>query len=132
MTAQDIIVQELGTYDLSCDGTSLRVNFVCDDGSRRCVTVPTVYLGNLIMTLPQLMQRALQARHQDDSLRLVHRTDRICIEKSSDPKIIVLTLATPDGFEVSFGLSRQQIAIFEDAAKAIDGVNSDPMSPVLS
>jgi hypothetical protein len=132
MAAPDIVVRELGTYDLSCDGTSLRLNFVSHDGSRGSLIIPTEYLKSLIMTLPQLMQRALRARHQDDSLRLVYPADRVRIERSSDPKVIILSLETADGFSVSFGLSRQQIAIFEDAAKAIDRGNSDTTSPVFN
>ncbi len=72
------------------------------------------------MTLPRMMKQALRVHHQDESLRLVYSADSIPIEQSSDPKIIIVTFATPDGFEVSFGLTRQQMTVFDAAVDALE------------
>jgi hypothetical protein len=45
---------------------------------------------------PRMMRQPLQARHQDESLRLVYPTDNISIEESSDQSTIIVTLATPE------------------------------------
>ena len=58
------------------------------------------------MTLPRMVRQALRARHQDESLRLVYPAGKISSEQLSDTKTIIVTLATPDEFEVSFGLTR--------------------------
>ena len=57
----------------------------------------------------KLMTQALSARYGDDSLRLVYPADAVHIEKSPDPNTFIMTSVTPDGFAVSFSLSRQQL-----------------------
>lgn len=56
------------------------------------------------MTLPRLAAEALRTRHRDDSLRIVHPVDRMRLEQASAEGVLILTLTTPDGFEVSFSL----------------------------
>jgi hypothetical protein len=56
-----------------------------------------------------MVRQALRARHQDESLRLVYPAGKISSEQSSDTKTIIVTLATPDEVEVSFGFTRQQM-----------------------
>ena len=119
MTTKDHFVQKLGTYDVAGDGICFRMNFVCQDGGQISLTIPTECLEVLIMTLPQIMRQALRARYHDESLRLVYSADTIKIEYSSDPKTVIVTFATADGFEASFSLSREQMATFEDAANAV-------------
>jgi hypothetical protein len=82
------------------------------------------------MTLPLMMRQALRARHQDESLRLVYPADKLSIEQSSDPRTIIVTLATPDGFEVSFGFTRQQLTVFDAAVEALERGGPDIQSTV--
>jgi hypothetical protein len=72
-----------------------------------------------------MMRQALRARHQDESLRLVYPADKLSIEQSSDPRTIIVTFATPDGFEVSFGLTRQQLTVFDVAVEALERGSPD-------
>jgi hypothetical protein len=119
MTVQDFVVQRLTTYNVAADGTRFRMNFISGGGDHGSLSLPTECLTELTMTLPQMMRQALRARHQDGSLRLVYPADKISIEHSSDPRTIIVTLATPDGFEVSFGLTRQQLTVFDVAVEAL-------------
>ena len=82
------------------------------------------------MTLPRMVRQALRARHQDESLRLVYPAGKISSEQSSDTKTIIVTLATPDGFEVSFGLTRQQLTVFDVAVEALERGGPDIQSTV--
>jgi hypothetical protein len=130
MIMKDFVVQKLITFNIAADGTRIRMNFISGDGDQACLSLPTECLAELIMTLPRMMSQALRARHQDQSLRLVYPADNITIEQSSDPKTMIVTLATPDGFEVSFGLTGQQMTVFAAAAEAVErGV---PQTPVFN
>jgi hypothetical protein len=130
MTVQDFVVQRLTTFNIAADGTRLRMNFISGDGDHACLSLPTECLTELIMTLPLMMRQALRARHQDESLRLVYPADKLSIEQSSDPRTIIVTLATPDGFEVSFGLTRQQLTVFDAAVEALERGGPDIQSTV--
>ncbi|HET9376555.1 MAG TPA: hypothetical protein VFO40_16400 [Chthoniobacterales bacterium] len=106
---EEIIGQELITYDVASDGSRFRIRFTCSGGKQASLSLPTECLQALIMTLPRMMKQALRARYGDESLRLVFPADLIRVERSSDPKTFILSLATPDAFEVSFSLSGQQM-----------------------
>jgi hypothetical protein len=121
MTTQDFIVQKLTTFAIAGGGTHLQMNFVCQDDIHVRLRLPTESLQALMMTLPRMMTQALQIRYRDESLRLVYPAENIRIELASDPKIIIVTLATPDGFEASFSLTRQQMRGFN---AALDDLNT--------
>jgi hypothetical protein len=58
------------------------------------------------MTLPRLIECALQKLHADPSLRYVFPLGGWGIETSTDRNAVILNLQTPDGFAVSFGVPR--------------------------
>ncbi len=132
MTMKDFVVQKLTTFSIAADGTRFRMNFISGDGDHACLGLPTECLTELIMTLPRMMRQALHARHHDESLRLVYPADKISIEQSSDPRTIIVTLATPDGFEVSFGLTRQQMTVFGAAVEAVERGGPDIQTTVFN
>ena len=58
----------------------------------------------LRMTLPDMGRRTLPLRCRDQSMGVVYSVGDWDIEKSAVPGPMILTLRTPDGFAVSFGL----------------------------
>ena len=106
---QDLIGEELLTYEVAGDGNWFRIRFTCANGKPGSLSLPTECLHALIMTLPKMMTQALLARYGDDSLRLVYPADAVRIERSPDRNTFIMTMVTPDGFSVSFSLSRQQL-----------------------
>jgi hypothetical protein len=60
------------------------------------------------MTLPGLIDKALQIRFGDQSLRYAYPLASWAIEASSDPGQGMVTLRTVDGFSVCFSIPRQQ------------------------
>jgi hypothetical protein len=122
-TVAEMVGEEMNSVDVSGDGNRFRISFRCHDGRLGSLDLPAECLNALIMTLPRLVTRALRARYQDESLRLVYPASNIRIEQSSDPKIIIATLATRDGFEVSFGLTKQDMKVFTDAAALVNTVH---------
>jgi hypothetical protein len=113
--AEDLIGQELLTYEVAGDGNSFRMTFNCVNGKPGSLSLPTECLHALIMTLPRMMTQVLSARYGDDSLRLVYPAEAMRIERSPDPNTFILTLATPDGFAVAFSLSGTQLRALSES-----------------
>lgn len=101
----DIFGDELLAFDVAVDGSRFRMRFARPDGSAGALNLPSDCLQSLVMSLPKMMTEVLRARHRDESLRLVFPATMARIEQSADPSTVILTLATPDGFEVSFALN---------------------------
>jgi hypothetical protein len=106
---EEIVGKELIAYDIASDGNWFRMSFRCVNGKQGSLRLPAECLKALIMTLPRMMTKALSVRYGDHSLRLVFPAEVVRIEGSRDPNTFILTLATPDGFAVSFSLSGQQL-----------------------
>ena len=64
-------------------------------------------LTGLLMTLPRMLQTALDARFPDGSLRFVQRLGTWRIEQAECDAGLILKLGTRDGFEVAFALHSQ-------------------------
>lgn len=102
----DIILGErLTTFDISPDGNRFCLNFTDQSGSIAGLSLPSECLIQLIMTLPEMASKALKVRHRDDTLRIVYPLGTFRMEASNMQEIVILTLATQDGFKVSFGLT---------------------------
>jgi hypothetical protein len=120
MNKKLFIVEKPTTVDVSPDGTDFCMNFLCRDGDEVSLSLPTECLNWLAIIIPQLNRQALRARYHDNSLRLVYPTDNVRIERSSDPKAVIATLTTQEGYEVSFRLTSQQMTVFRTAADVIE------------
>jgi len=70
--------------------------------------MPLECLNQLMMTLPGIVRQAVQRRYRDPSLRIVYTVARFQVELADDSETRILTLETPDGFSVSFGLTEEQ------------------------
>jgi hypothetical protein len=112
---EDLIGEQLLTYEVAGDGNWFRMRFICANGKPGSLSLPTECLHALIMTLPKMMTQAFSARYGDDSLRLVYPADAVRIERSPDRNTFIMTLVTPDGFAVSFSLSKQQLRALSES-----------------
>jgi hypothetical protein len=102
--------ETLTSFQVSPDGTQFRLNLRDAEGGPASVTLPTDCLNQLVMTMPRIAAEALCARFHDNSLRLVYPIGDWTIESAlGDPKLI-LTLRTPDGFEIAFAIDSEDIA----------------------
>ena len=89
--------------------------------------LPTECLKALIMTLPDMMRRALRLQHADPSLRLVYPVAGWEVEQSTQPKTFILTLRTPDNFHVSFAVVAGDLQdMAEAASNREDEIRSRP------
>ncbi|QRG06609.1 hypothetical protein EZH22_27410 [Xanthobacter dioxanivorans] len=125
MERDDIIGQDLLSFDVAVDGSRFRMIFSRVDGTATALSLPAGCLQALVMTLPKMMTEVLRARHKDETLRLVYPAHMVRVEQASDPSTLILTLATPDGFEVSFALGGSHLRTLA-AAQARLGQGSGP------
>jgi hypothetical protein len=93
----------LTTCEVTDDGRSLRLDFLDGEGQSMSVELPFEQAESVVMTLPHMLSKALQQRTQNKRLRYVFTPGHWSIEKA-DRNFIILTLATEDGFEVSFAI----------------------------
>jgi hypothetical protein len=100
----EIDVASLTTCEVAPDGYCVRLNL--EDAVGRPVTLrlTSACVRQLVMTLPHLLSKALQAQHGDSSLRAVFPLGDWRLEAAAGSKDLILTMTTPDGFEVAFSL----------------------------
>jgi hypothetical protein len=115
-----IVAKTLGRLELAKNDSRVFLEVVSEDGVVTGLSFPTDCLKSLIMTLPQIMRRALRSEHGDDSLRLVYPAKDIRIEQSTVPDTLIATFATSDGFEISLGLTLRQLECFNIAAEEVE------------
>jgi hypothetical protein len=103
-----IETQALTTREVAADGGAISLGLVDSTGNPATIRLSLNQVGALVMTLPGLIDKALQTRFGDQSLRYAHPLASWLVEQSSDPTQTMVTLRTVDGFSVCFSIPRQQ------------------------
>jgi hypothetical protein len=103
----EIETQSLTSCEVAADG-AISLGFVDSTGKPATIKLSLNEVGALAMTLPGLIDKALQIRFSDQSLRYAYPLASWAIEASSDPTQGMVTLRTVDGFSVCFSIPRQQ------------------------
>jgi hypothetical protein len=111
----EIDVATLTTCDVAPDGHYVRLHFEDTLGRPAALRLTSDRVQQLLMTVPGLLSRALQARHKDDSVRAVFPLHQWRLETAAGSKDFILTLITADGFEVAFSLSARTIVRIRSA-----------------
>jgi hypothetical protein len=104
----EIAPQSLTTCDVSPDGSTVILGFTNSDGSPAQMRLSLKQVGDLVMTLPDLITKALRVRYGDNSLRYAYPLASWTVERSTDPKMGMVTLCTTDGFSVCFSMPDEQ------------------------
>jgi hypothetical protein len=104
----EIDTQALTTCEVADDGGAISLGFVDSTGTPATIRLSLNQVGALAMTLPGLIDKALQTRFGDQSLRYAYPLASWLVEQSSDPTQTMVTLRTVDGFSVCFSIPRQQ------------------------
>ena len=97
----DIDTQALTSCEVAADG-AISLGFLDSGGKPATIRLSLNQVGALAMTLPKLIDKALQARFGDASLRYAYPLASWVVEPSSDPAQGMVTLNTVDGFSVCF------------------------------
>jgi hypothetical protein len=106
----EIDVASLTTCQVVPDGHYVRLHFEDAFGRPRTLRLTSSCVQQLVMTLPHLLSRALQAQHGDSAVRAVFPLAEWRLEAAAESKDFILTMRTPDGFEVAFSLSAATLA----------------------
>ena len=106
----------LTSCSVAADGTGVAIGVADEEGREGALMLPTECLKALIMTLPDMMRRALRLQYRDPSLRLVYPVASWEVELSSEPGTFILTLRTSDNFHVSFALAADDLHDMAEAA----------------
>ena len=104
----EIDTQALTTCEVAADGGAISLGFVDSEGKPATIRLSLNQVGALAMTLPGLIDKALQTRFGDQSLRYAYPLASWKVEQSSDPTQGMVTLRTVDGFSVCFSIPRDQ------------------------
>ena len=110
-----LCAKRLTTFSVAPDGASIEIGVADEEGQARALIFPADCLRELMMTLPEMMRRALRLQNDDPSLRLVYRTAGWEVERSTVPGTFILTLRTVDGFHVSFALAAADLSDMANA-----------------
>jgi hypothetical protein len=104
----EIETQALTTCEVAPDGGAVSLGFVDSEGKPAIIRLSLNQVGALAMTLPGLIDKALQTRFGDQNLRYAYPLASWVVEQSSDPSQGMVTLRTVDGFSVCFSIPRDQ------------------------
>jgi hypothetical protein len=102
----EIETQSLTTCEVAADGGAISLGFVDSEGRPATIRLSLNQVGALVMTLPGLIDKALQTRFGDQSLRYAYPLASWAVEQSTDPTQGMVTLRTVDGFSVCFSIPR--------------------------
>src|SRR5215467_6547292 len=100
---------QLTTFDVAPDGQSVAIHVTDEQGDPATLVLPSECLHALMMTVPEMVRRSLQARFRDPSMRVVYPLGSWNIERSVVPGSVIVTLGTADGFSVSFGVPAPEL-----------------------
>lgn len=103
-----IIGKRLTTWSITQDGEHVRLGLEDEAGDPCAVLLPIGVLSGLMMTIPRMLQDALKAKFSDGSLRMIHTLGDWRVERAAGTDASILSLSTPDGFEVTFAVATPQ------------------------
>jgi hypothetical protein len=110
--------QQLTTWAVLPGGMRIRLDFIAANGRTHRIVLPFDTLSGLLMTLPRMLQSALDARFADGSLRVVQRLGAWQLEQLEGNDGLILKLGTTDGFEVAFALDGEHAGLLGAALLA--------------
>jgi hypothetical protein len=112
-------VASLTTYGMAADGTQIEMNGKDPTGEPVKVLLPTACVTQLLMTLPAMLEDALQRRSGDDSKRVVYSLDHWRMERGerapNGTQLFILTVGTEGGFRVSFAAPADTLVDIADS-----------------
>ena len=94
----------LTTCEITDGGEGITLNLIDDTGAAVALNMPFEQAQSIAMTLPRLLARAVRSISGNPESRYVFPLGEWIAEVPEGREGLILTLATTDGFEVSFGL----------------------------
>lgn len=120
----EIDAQALTNCGVADDGDAISLGFVDAAGNPATIRLSLKEVGALVLTLPTLLQKALQTRYGDESLRYAYPLASWTVEQSTDRTQRMVRLQTTDGFSVCFAVPREQQSELGEALMTQSGINA--------
>lgn len=125
-----IEAEALTTFEVTSDGTRVRLNARTADDAPVSFSLPSTCLNELVMTIPRIAAEALRRQHGNDKLRIVYPAGSCRIERNrDDADTYIVTLSTPDGFEVSFAFGIGKMSAMVQSIQ--DALSINPAASTL-
>jgi hypothetical protein len=102
--SMNIAVKCLTTCSTKRDGELVELSFVDATGCSRSLEMTFSDAQSIAMTLPRLLADALQRQTGSDRTRYVFPLGTWSVEPARNAESVIATLATDDGFQVSFAV----------------------------
>src|SRR5436190_14632216 len=123
-------VGKLTHFSVCCSGRHVEVGFTDQTGEAVSLELPQECLSTLLMTLPRMIEMALRRRTGNPTLRQVYPLGDWQLHLGSEPHPMIISLATPDGFRVSFCAPFEQAAALGEALARPEQTEAAEPSPV--
>lgn len=98
-------ISRLTTCNVAQDGQAISLSGEDDAGQAFSLHISVEQAGTLAMTLPQLLNAAIQAQYRDTTIRYAFPLGAFNVAAVQGSNDAILSLKTPDGFEVNFTVS---------------------------
>src|SRR5258708_38818685 len=95
----EIDVRSMTTHRVAPDGSVICLNFENAGGRPMALRLPSLCVAQLLMTLPRLLSKALQAQHGDGSLRVAFPLGDWRLGTAAASKRPLLAMRSPDRIE---------------------------------
>jgi hypothetical protein len=99
-----ISTERLTTCEMGAGGKSVLLNFLDETGESVCLEVSFEHAQSIAMTLPRILSCAVRSISGSPQSRFVFPLGEWTLEIPEGHDGLILTLATTDGFSVSFGI----------------------------
>jgi len=102
--AMKVHSRRLTTCAVAENGETITLGLIDQEEGDVSLSLSLDQAAAVLMTLPRLLTRALQIRSGSESARYVFPLDRWSVEQAQDTGLMIFTMETQDGFQVSFAL----------------------------
>lgn len=102
----DIQIDRLINFETAADGTAVRLIIKDSAGETLGIVMTIDTLSSLLMTMPTIASSAVKRAHGDPRVRITYPAEEFQIEEGPDD-LRILTIGTPEGFNVSFSLTEE-------------------------
>ena len=102
-----LAAQSLTSWAVLPGGNEICLSFAASAGENHRIVLPLDALTALLMTMPRMLQAAIEERFPGVGCRVVYPLDLWRLEQAEGGQGFILRLATPDGFEVAFAVREE-------------------------
>src|SRR5260370_5673465 len=105
MNTHRIMSRQLTTCSVMEGGKTICFDFVGQEAESVSIKMPFDQAESIVMTIPRLLSAALKMQTGNAQARYVFSVGNWSLESAEDQNYRILSVQTPDDFEVAFAIS---------------------------